>query len=121
MAIQTQQENKIKIEKFWKCTPPLTQWIHAESYQTARKTEEIREVILEDKHLSALAELFFQSWLYTKAEIQNKLQLYWSFRNKIVIIDRIAIKERRIIIPTALKGKAIKQLYINHRSIEKQE
>ena len=36
---------------------------------------EIREMILEDEHLSSLAEL-------TKADVQDDLEIHWSFRDK---------------------------------------
>ena len=56
-----------------------------------------------------------------KFEIQKELQPYWSFRDEIAIIDRIAIKGRTKMIPALLQDKAIKHLHINHMGIEKQE
>ena len=40
------------------------------------KVEEIREVTLEDEHLSVLTELALHSWLSTKTEVLKKLHLY---------------------------------------------
>ena len=76
--------------------------------------DEIRIVTLEDEHLGALAELIFHGWLSTRAWVQRELQPYWAFREKIAIIDGIPIKGRRIIIPTTLQDKALKQPY-GHR------
>ena len=44
-------------------------------------TEEIREVTLEDEHLSVLAELVLCGWLSKKADVQDERQPYWSFRD----------------------------------------
>ena len=42
-----------------------------------------------------------------------------SFRNGIASIDGIAIKGRRIILPTLLQDKEINHLYINYMAIQK--
>ena len=47
------------------------------------------------------------------------MQSYWSFREKITILDGIALKGRKIIIPKGLQDKAPKQLHLKHRDIEK--
>ena len=41
-----------------------------------------------------------------RAEGQKDLQQYCSFRDEIVIIDRITMKGKRIIIPTSNQGKS---------------
>ena len=55
---------------------------------------------LEDEHLSVLAELLLFGWPSKKTEDKRNCNPYWSFRGKITIIDGIALKGRRIIIPT---------------------
>ena len=50
-------------------------------------TEEIREVTLEDEHLSALAGLVLSSWLSTKYGEQKEPQTYWSFRDVMAAIS----------------------------------
>ena len=42
-----------------------------------------------------LLEYVFNGWPSRKAEVQD-LQPYWSFRDEILIIDRITMKGRRI-------------------------
>ena len=74
--------------------------------------------MLEDKHLSMLAELIIHSWPSTKDEVCTDMQPYWSFHDEIAFIERIAIKGRRIIIPTSLKHKTIKQLHMHHMGRE---
>ena len=65
--------------------------------------EEIRLTKLDDKCIAMLSELIFHSWPLTKAKVQKDLQPYWSFRDEIAPIDRIAIKSRRIMIPAVLQ------------------
>ena len=71
-------------------------------------TKEMREVTIEGEHLCTLAEPVLHSWPSTKTEVHKQLQHYCSFWDEIAIIDRIAIKGRRIIKHTSLQGKAIK-------------
>ena len=65
-----------------------------------------RLATLDDKYIGLLSELVLHSWPSTEAEVQKDLQPYWSFRDKIAIIDGIAVKGRRIIIPAAPQYKA---------------
>ena len=65
----------------------------------------IRSVTIDDEYLSMLSEYVLCSWPSTRADVKKDIQQYWLFRDKIVIIDRIASKGRRIIIPALLQGK----------------
>ena len=71
--------------------------------------EEIREVILDDEHLSGFAELILCDWPSIRNEVHKELQPYWSFRDEIAFLDGFTIKRRRILIPTLLHDKAINQ------------
>ena len=53
---------------------------------------QIKEVTLEDEHLSAVSECILHSWQSIKMEIQKEWQPYSSFKDEIAIIDGIAIK-----------------------------
>ena len=65
-----------------------------------------------------LLELTPHGWPSFQDEVQKDLQPYWTFRDEIAIIDSIAVKGRRIIIPVVLQDKA-QQLHLNHMDIEK--
>ena len=54
-----------------------------------------------------------------RPEVQRDLQPYWSFRDKIVVIDGIIMKGKRIIIVESPQGNVLNQLHINHMSTEK--
>ena len=62
--------------------------------------------------MNAFAELILHSWASTKTDVHKELQPYWSFRDEIAIIDRTAIKVRRILIPESLQDKAHNQLHL---------
>ena len=81
----------------------------------------IRDVTLEDEHLSAMAEFILCNWPSIKTEVQKELQHLLVIQGKIEIIDRIAIKGRRITIPTSLLDKAITQLHVIHMDTKQQE
>ena len=53
--------------------------------------EQIGKVTLNDEHAGMLSEIILCGCPLTKAETQKELQLYWSFRDEIAIIDDIAI------------------------------
>ena len=67
------------------------------------RTAEVREATLAYENVSALTELKLHSCASTKTEVKKEMQSFWSFRDTIVIIGRIAMKGRRIIIPTSLQ------------------
>ena len=78
-----------------------------------------KKATLDNDIIVMLSELIFYSWPLTKVEVQKDLQLYWSFRDEITVIDGISMKGRRIRIPRALKVIVQKQLYLKHIGIEK--
>ena len=47
-------------------------------------------------------------WPSTKAEVENELQPYWSFRDDTKFIDGTAVKGKRIIVPVPLQDEALK-------------
>ena len=66
-------------------------------------------------------QLFIVDWLSrqacqppTRAEVQKELQWYWSFIDEIAIIDVIAMKGERIIIPSPIQWKALNNLHMNY-------
>ena len=81
--------------------------------------EEIRSATVDNEQLSMLSEYVLHSWPSMRAVVQKELQMYWSFRDDIVIIDGITIKDERIITPVSLYGKVWNQMHMNHMGIEK--
>ena len=83
------------------------------------RAEEIRMAILDNENTCMLSELVFQGWPSMKAEVQKDLQSHWSFIDEIMVIDRSEMKCNRMIIPAALQGRAIKQVYLKCMGIQK--
>ena len=71
-------------------------------YARLNEKKEIRPANLDDEQLSMLSEYVINDWLSTNAEVQKEIQPYLQFRDKIVIIDGVAIKGKRIIVPALL-------------------
>ena len=69
----------------------------------------------------------YENWKCTslKAGLSNgddgrqDMRPYWTFRDELVIIDRVAMKQEWIIIPAKLQVHAIDVLYSNHMGKEK--
>ena len=51
--------------------------------------------------------------------MHSDLKPYWSYRDKLAIIDRVVLKGRHTIIPTSLKQQVLEQLHTNHMGIDK--
>ena len=58
-------------------------------------------------------------WPLSKSVVRKDPKPYWSFRKETAIIDNIAMKDIRIIIPAALQERTLKQMHLNHTDIEK--
>ena len=54
-----------------------------------------------------------------KGEMHGDLKPYWTYRDKLAIIDGVVLKGRYIIIPTSLKQQVLDQLHSNHMGIQK--
>ena len=53
------------------------------------------------------------------AEAVKEVLLCQSFRDEAAVIDRIAMKGRRIIIPVSLQKRPLNQFHVKHMCIEK--
>ena len=47
------------------------------------------------------------------------LQLYWSYSDKLAVIDGVILKGRHIIRPNSYREQVLIQLHTNHMGIEK--
>ena len=66
-----------------------------------------------------LSTYVIHDWPMTRAEVREEVKLYWSFRDKVVVINGIMMKGRRILIPALLQKRALEPLYANHIDIKK--
>ena len=77
----------------------------------------IRCVTIDEKHICMLWGYVLHGCSLKSAEAQKELQSYWTFTDKIVIIDEITMKVKLILIQASLQGKGLNQLYMNHMGI----
>ena len=87
--------------------------------QDSMTAEETRLVTIDYKHLNMLSEYVLCGWPPMRAEVQKELHAYWSFKDKIAIIDIIVMKGKRIIMPESVQGKVLNLLHINHMGNER--
>ena len=80
---------------------------------------QIQQASAQNDHLHCLKSFLFAGWPSTKEELHTDLKPYWSYRDKLAIIDGVMLKGRHIIIPTSLKQQVLDQLHTNHMGIEK--
>ena len=57
---------------------------------------------MEDTNLQQLKKYIIQGWPLKKEDVEHSMRPYWPKRSKLAIIDGIAMKGKRIIIPLLL-------------------
>ena len=67
--------------------------MNAQTFMTA---DDIRFTTKEDDHTHTLSAYMIHQWPSTRAELIKDVQPYWPSRDEVVVIDRIAMKCRRI-------------------------
>ena len=80
--------------------------------------EEIRHTTQACSHLSTLVEYVIHDWPSPEAKVKEEVQLYWQFRDNMLVSDGIVMKSR-IAIPTSLQQRRLEQLHINYMGIER--
>ena len=80
---------------------------------------QIHQVSVQDKHLQWPKGYIIAGWPDIKDQVQEDIQMYWSFKDDMTVIDGIIMKDRHVIIPERLKSQTLDQLHINHMGIEK--
>ena len=80
---------------------------------------QIQQAYTQDDHLQCLKSFIITGWPSTKDKLHIELKPYWSYRDKLAIIDGVMLKGRHIAIPTTLKQQVLVKLHTNHMGIEK--
>ena len=75
------------------------------------KIQDTQEPTLYDGHLQDLNTDVIEGWVSSRAHLQQHIWPYWTFRDKIKIIYRVAMKGRQIIISAQVQSKALEQLH----------
>ena len=80
---------------------------------------QIQQASMQDEHLQCLKSFIITDWPNTKDELHADLKPYWSYIDKLAVIDRIMLKGRHIVIPISLWKQVLDHLHTNHMDIEK--
>ena len=80
---------------------------------------QIQQASTQDEHLQHLKCFIFTGWPSTNDKLHTDLKPYWSYKDKLAIIDGVMLKGRCIVIPTSLKQQVLEQLHTNDMGIEK--
>ena len=71
-------------------------------------------------NLKCLKAYNIDSCLSSRVDVKQDIQPYWTFRDRLAIVDEVAMKGRKIIIPTQLQTKVLAQTTQNNMGMEKQ-
>ena len=80
---------------------------------------EIQQASSQNNHLQQLKSFIIAGWPDIKDELHADLRPYWSYIDKLVVIDGIMPKSRHIVIPNSIRQQILNQLHRNHMGIEK--
>ena len=80
---------------------------------------EIQQASSIDNHLQQLKGIIIAGWPDSRDELHAELQLYWSYRDELAVIDGVILKGKCIMIPNSLKEQVLNQLHTNDMGIEK--
>ena len=75
--------------------------------------------IITGQSLQQLKGIIITGWPDNRDELHVDLQPYWSYRDKLSVIDGIILKGRNIAMPNSLRKQVLNQLHTNHMGIEK--
>ena len=80
---------------------------------------EIPHASLMDNHLQQLNNIIITGWPDSRDELCADLQPYWSYRDKLAVIDGIILKGNHITMLNSLREQVLNQLHTIHMGIEK--
>ena len=70
---------------------------------------EIQQTSSLNNHLQQLKGIIISGWPDSRDELHVDLQPYWSYRDKLAVIDGVILKGKCIIIPSSLKEQVLSQ------------
>ena len=79
---------------------------------------DIQEVTARETHLQKLKAYIIKGLPHIKENVAPDIEKYWPTRHELAMKDGMAIKGTRVIIPSQLQVKILKQLHSNHMEIQ---
>ena len=80
--------------------------------------QDTQEASAQDAHLQDLKVYIIHDWLCKRENVAPDIQEYWPIRHELAMIDVVAIKGKRIIIPSQFQKQILSQLQKNHVGIK---
>ena len=66
-------------------------------------TKEIQDTKQDEEHLLVLKAYIINGWPLINTDVRKGMQPYWTFSDDLAVIDSIALKDRRIVVPASLQ------------------
>ena len=67
--------------------------------QECMSISQIQQKTVQDEHLQCLKNIIISGWPTTKDQLHINIRPYWSYKDDLVVIDGIVMKDRCTIIP----------------------
>ena len=79
--------------------------------------EELQKVTSEDTELQCLKTVISTGWPSSRSSCSDVLKNYWNYRDELWIENGILMKNQKVIIPAALRGKYLEKVHAGHQGI----
>ena len=79
------------------------------------RLESLHEVTKADCTLATLTDLIITGWPKSIQDLLEYLHLYWCFRDELAILDTIAMKGSRVVIPKSMTPGTLSHLHDAHQ------
>ena len=86
---------------------------------TKSRLEEVKGETAKDLGLKKVTKCIIEGWPNSKDNIPNEVKSYWSFGEELSVINGIAFKGERLVIPEVMRKKVLEQLHQARMRIEK--
>ena len=86
---------------------------------TKSRLKESKGETAKDLGLKKVTKCIIEGWPNSKDNIPNEVKSYWSFGEELSVINGIAFKGERLVIPEVMRKKVLEQLHQARMRIEK--
>ena len=86
---------------------------------TKPKYEEFKKATADDPVMQQLIDVVLEGWPTDKAHIPTDLRVYWTFRDKIAVLDGLLFKGPKLIVPHPLRNEMLDKIHEGHLGMVK--
>ena len=88
-------------------------------HMSSRRLEQFRRETERDPVLSKIRACIRSEWPEDKSDMPHELKPYHSFRDELVEMDGLIMKDNRIVVPTSLQREMLNILHESHIGVVK--